>query len=134
MHEKIVETRNYIDHFKYYSNHERSLLDLYSEIYEKFFDYSMNYRKSISFILPNILERYFVILRTAIIKNEGVVNTGGTKPQIVTRISVTGTSSEKLTYKIKKKEKMQEIRIPARYERYLKNVSNILAYYNKNKK
>lgn len=128
-HDEIIETRNYIDHFKYYTDHKRSLLDLYSEIYERFFSYSVNYKKSVSFILPNIFDRYFVILRTEMTKNERMVKYGNElSSHIVPGISVTGASSEKLTYKINEGKKTQEIRIPARSEKYLSYVLKILSY------
>ena len=128
-HDEIIETRNYIDHFKYYTDHKRSLLDLYSEVYERFFSYSVNYKKSVSFILPNVLDRYFVILRTEMTKNERMVKNGNeTAPHIVPGISVTGVSSEKLTYKITENEKTREIRVLARSEKYLSNVLKILSY------
>ena len=58
---QIRNLRNYIDHFRYFVKADRSILDLYSDIYNIFFSYSENYRKSVTFILPNILSRYFVL-------------------------------------------------------------------------
>lgn len=56
-HESIINLRNYIDHFHYYLG-EKSLLDLYSLFFEKFFDYDMKYRKNVPNMLTNILQRY----------------------------------------------------------------------------
>lgn len=128
-HEEIIHTRNYIDHFKYYADHKRSLLDLYSEVYERFFSYSVNYRKSVSFILPNVLARYFVILRTEMSKNERMIKIGKeTVPIIVTGITVAEAFSEMLTYKIEVDGMISEIRVPARSEKYLTTVMRILTY------
>lgn len=63
-HDEIVSFRNYIDHFKYYSSMDRSILDLYSDMYDRFFTYDVKLRKSVSFIFKNILARYFVIAET----------------------------------------------------------------------
>ena len=124
-HDSVIETRNYIDHFKYYAGHERSILDLYSEVYECFFDYSMNYKKSVSYIITNILERYFVTLRTKMGKSERISKKGR---KTVAAIYATGASSANMTYKIKVGEKIENITVPARTDQYLKTVLRILAY------
>ena len=36
-HAAIINTRNYIEHFKYFIKSDRSMMDLYSEIYDRFF-------------------------------------------------------------------------------------------------
>lgn len=61
MHDYIVKhVRNEIDHFKYFRKPVKSLLELYSEIYTYFFTYDKKLQKSVTFILLNILEKYFV--------------------------------------------------------------------------
>lgn len=124
-HDSIIETRNYIDHFKYYAGHERSILDLYSEVYERFFAYSVNYKKSVSYIITNILERYFVILRTRMARGERITKKGR---KTVSAISVSGASSANMTYKIKAGEQIDKITVPARTDQYLKTVLRILEY------
>lgn len=63
LHEEIIDTRNYIDHFKYYARADKSLLELYSYVYQNFFTYDRKLQKSVTFILINILEKYFVTVR-----------------------------------------------------------------------
>lgn len=56
-----VEFRKYIDHFKYFSNLDRSMLELYSVMFDRFFAYSSKLHKSVPVVLQNILAKYFVI-------------------------------------------------------------------------
>lgn len=59
-HSDIVSMRNYIDHFKYYSLADRSMLDLYSDVYDRFFNYDSKLKKSVAVVFQNILLRHFV--------------------------------------------------------------------------
>lgn len=59
-HGEYILLRNYIDHFKYFANHEKSLLEMYGSMYGGFFSYDTKLKKSVSYILPNILLSYFV--------------------------------------------------------------------------
>lgn len=128
-HDAIVDTRNYIDHFKYYANHERSLLDLYSEIYERFFGYSRNFKKSVSFILPNILEQYFVVLNIEMAKGERpAVHGNETSYHDVAAIRIKGVSSDNFSYKIKVDGKEKTYRVPVRTNGFLRTVQKILEY------
>lgn len=63
-HDDMAEFRRYIDHFKYFSNLDRSIMELYSDMYDRFLDYDIKLRKSVSYIFQNILMRYFVLART----------------------------------------------------------------------
>lgn len=128
-HEEIIAARDYIDHFKYYTDHKRSLLDLYSEVYERFFNYSVNYKKSVSYILPNILERYFVRLNTEMVRSERFAKAGyETSPHPVAGIRIAGIKSENLTYKIENQAGTKVIKVPARTQKYLETVERILNY------
>ena len=40
-HDNIVDLRNYIEHFHYYARQDRSILDLYGEIFDRFFSYDL---------------------------------------------------------------------------------------------
>lgn len=64
-HDDLVHFRNYIDHFKYYSKADRSIMELYSDVYDRFLDYDIKLKKSVSYIFKNILLKYFVIPKTA---------------------------------------------------------------------
>ena len=68
--EEIRKTRNYIDHFKYYANMDRSLLELYGEIFDRFFIYDLKLKKSVSFVFKNILKKYAVIADTVLKERE----------------------------------------------------------------
>ena len=128
-HEAITETRNYIDHFKYYADHKRSLLDLYSEVYERFFNYSVNYRKSVSYILPNILERYFIVLNTEMDKGERLGRNGKeSRYHTVAGIRVKKVSSANFTYKLKVGNEEEKYQIPAHSGEFLTTVKKILEY------
>lgn len=63
---ELIEFRNYIDHFKYYSRRERSVLDLYSQVFANYFRHDKKLKKSVTFILKNILARHFIIARTVL--------------------------------------------------------------------
>ena len=66
-HDDMVAFRNYIDHFKYYSHMDRCIMDLYSDVYDRYFNYDLKLKKSVSYIFKNILLRYFVISNTEIL-------------------------------------------------------------------
>ena len=128
-HDELVDTRNYIDHFKYYANHERSLLDLYSEIYERFFGYSRNFKKSVSYILPNILERYFVVLITEMGKGERIARNGNeSRYHATAEIRVKKVSSANFTYTFTTGKKEEKYQIPVHSEKFLTTVKRILEY------
>ncbi len=63
---EVFGFRNYIDHFKYYSRRDRSILELYSQVFANYFRYDNKLRKSVTFIFKNILARHFVIARTVL--------------------------------------------------------------------
>lgn len=132
-HRELVETRNYIDHFKYYANHERSLLDLYSEIYERFFDYSRNFKKSVSYILTNILERYFVVLKTEMEEGERLASNGREERyHVAPKLQVRDICSVDLTYTFLEDNLETKHQVPARSEQFLMTVKKILEYKVKN--
>lgn len=63
-HEEMSAFRNYIDHFHYYSHLDRSIMELYSDVYDRYLNYDLKLKKSVSYIFKNILMRYFVKSRT----------------------------------------------------------------------
>lgn len=127
-HGNIVDFRNDIDHFNYYQKKDRSMLDYYSEAFDRFFTYDMKYRKNVPNTLSNILASHFLV------------------PSFVF-----GTSSKKVGNKNYIEKKCAHIRFntknplkpgsftyvisedkrvvgPARLKGYVKNVLNILYY------
>ncbi len=67
-HEAISDLRNYIDHFKYFASHDKSLMELYWETYDKAMKYSINYRNSTFWRMDNTLGEYFVKGNLKIVK------------------------------------------------------------------
>lgn len=65
------DTRNYVDHSKYYVDHRWSILDLYSQFYTQSFGYSSKLRKSVLSNLQGTLEKYFVVSK---LRFEGMTN------------------------------------------------------------
>ena len=63
---EIFDFRNYIDHFKYYSRRDRSILDLYNQVFANYFRYDKKLKKSVTFIFKNILARHLVIVKTVL--------------------------------------------------------------------
>lgn len=139
-HTDIIDTRNYFDHFKYYVYADRSMMDMYSEVYDRFFTYDTKLKKSISYIFSDILKGYFVIPYTSV-KNPGEavyhieVKKDDKKEKVPhTRkagyITVNKLESDKLTYEIKKKgdSKKISVKVNAREEKFLKQLKKILEY------
>lgn len=56
-----IAFRNYLDHFKYFSRLDRSIMDLYSVMFNRFFIYSSKLYRSVPVVFKNILARYFVV-------------------------------------------------------------------------
>lgn len=46
-HDDIINLRNGIDHFKYYLGDYRSMLSIYSEVFDRFFTYDIKYQKNV---------------------------------------------------------------------------------------
>ena len=63
-HDDIIDTRDYIDHFKYFIKMDRSMMDLYSEVYDSFLRHDHKLKKSVSFVLTNIMEKNFITIHT----------------------------------------------------------------------
>ncbi len=127
-HDNVTKLRNYIDHFKYYTDVKKSIIDLYSEVFDRFFTYDMKYHKSVPLLLQNILLRHAVNI-------EPVFETGekniGVKEEAVerkksARIKIGRILSERFTYKIPAEHK--NLVIDARDADYMKTVLNILYY------
>lgn len=95
-HDEYVDLRRYIEHFKYYANQEKSILDIYSDIYGGFFSYNTKLKKSISYTLPNLLLSNFVVANLGFdYKDETVKN----KTVRRTNIVIKSLASDYLTYK-----------------------------------
>ena len=63
---ELIFFGNYMDLFKYYSQRDRSILDLYSQVFATYFRNDKKLKKSVTFIFKNILARHFVIAKTVL--------------------------------------------------------------------
>ncbi len=131
-HKDIIDLRNGIDHFHYYSRHEYSMLGLYSEVFDRFFTYDMKYQKNVVNMLENILLQHMVILRPSF--GTGSKKIGGKKKGVNKECAsiVLGEESiysDDFTYKLGDGSKT--VTIPAKNEEFLRDVAAILYYQDK---
>jgi hypothetical protein len=123
----IYDLRNYVDHFKYYTNPDRSLMDLYSGYYTDCFTYSTRLRKSVATNLRNVLEKYLI---DAELEFE---RTGNRVKLKVAR----ALKSQKFTYKLQSMERVkpyerprhETVELDARSGVFLAAVEEILTYH-----
>lgn len=125
-HGEYINLRNEIDHQKYFATSQKSILDMYSEIYNGFFNYDLKLKKSVSYIISNILAKYFVIAETQM---KTVVEDNGR----MAKLSIKELKSDEFNYKAKKndklgKEKEISYSLPVRSEGFLKEVKKLLNY------
>lgn len=97
----IIELRNYIDHFKYYARRDRSILELYSKVFERFFKHDVKLKKSVTVILSNILARYFVIPKLSINYRE---EEEGEEKHKITEIDIVELKTDVTIHKYEEKE------------------------------
>jgi len=134
-HDNIANLRNHIDHFKYYSirkdmpnEYAKSLLDLYSETFDRFFTYDNKLRKSVPVVFENILRRYFVILSLKF--DTAKKNIGKNNEKDMAHFTVT-PRSDSFTYKFKEKNPNdKDNNDNVRDEQFLVNIAKILYYPN----
>lgn len=150
-HDRIVKFRNYIDHFKYYSKTDTSILEMYSQMYDSFFGYDIKLKKSVSYVLENILMRYFVVPHLSFatcgeksyeVKQDGCRKTITRKAAKIT-LGSKGLTSDIFTYKLPQLEtKMKtgfvkgssnrkqsnEVLVKARDDNFLEQLTRILEY------
>ncbi len=128
-HINITMFRNDIEHFRYLVSNTRSMLDVYSEIFDRFFTYDMKYRKNIPNILYNILLAHFVNVQFDFSTGKKNIGTGeNIYEKKCAKINIQnngGIVSEKFTYKLKDEK---TIDLPARGRRYMETVARLLYY------
>lgn len=124
-HDALVDLRNGIDHFRYYSGSFGSILDLYSEIFDRFFSYDMKYAKNVANMLGNILLKHFTVADlefTTGTRHAKGAQSGKARAQI----AVQHLASDSFTYKLQGGQK--PIDLPARDREYLDTLARILYY------
>ncbi|MBR4026223.1 MAG: type VI-A CRISPR-associated RNA-guided ribonuclease Cas13a, partial [Lachnospiraceae bacterium] len=141
MHRYISDFRNYIDHFKYYAKINKSILDMYSQMYDSFFDYDLKLKKSVSFVLSNTLMKYFVVPKLSFDQiGEKSYKPEGSKEKITkkaTKITIDNLKSDIFTFNVpmeKGKEqnnsskKKEVVLAQARSKIFLTQIMNILEF------
>ena len=135
-HAAIINTRNYIEHFKYFIKSDRSMMDLYSEVYDRFFRHDHNRKKNIPDSLKNVLADNFMIVDISMELGSKKVGEKkkGFREHKASRIEFTdsGIRSTDMTYTIKPdlkdNKKDEKVLVPARSEVFLKQFRKILEY------
>lgn len=120
-HDDIIKLRNGIEHFKYYLGNYRSIMSLYSEVFDRFFTYDLKYQKNVLNLLQNILLRHNVVIVPDF--ESGTKKVGDNTKQAA-KISIKNIQSDKFTYKIKG----GTASIDAKDDRYLETIKKILYY------
>lgn len=132
-HKIYTDFRNYVDHFKFFANHEKSLLELYSDMFNGFFSYDIKLKKSISYILPNILLRYFINAKLTFDYVEETVDVNK-KDEVVRKTCITlkagDVKTDYFTYKINSKESKESKNnfVAVRNKEFLDQVVRIMNY------
>lgn len=127
-HDNIVKLRDYIDHFHYYKEKDRSMLDLYSEVFDRFFSYDMKYRKNVPNMLYNILLSHFVVTSFAFSSGKKMVGVKDAYEKDRATISLrekNGVSSDKFTFKLSDRNTVE---LTAKSNTFLKNVAALLCF------
>ena len=128
---RINELRDYIDHFKYFVRSDRSLLDLYSEVFDRFFTYDQKLRKNVPNVLTNILARHFILVKGLRFENGKKTDDGGKNMAL---IRFDDLISDDFTYRLiddirdEAHPKEKPVDLPAKGEKFLEDVKSILEY------
>lgn len=125
-HGDIINLRNDIDHFHfYYEEGHASLIDMYSEVFDRFFTYDMKYQKNVANMLENILLEHMVIFRPSF--GTGVKKVGKSqKERASIMLGQESLYSDDFTYKLDDGSKT--VKVPAKNEEFLKDLASILCY------
>ena len=130
-HDNITNLRNYIDHFKFFTDNSdnRSMLDIYSEVFDRFFSYDMKYRKNVPNMLYNILLGHFVVASFTFSSGKkivGVKKDAHEKERASIKLRAkNGLSSDKFTFKLSGGE---TIELTAKSTAFLKNVAALICF------
>lgn len=127
-HDRVIDLRNYIEHFHYYTRLNRSILDLYGEVFDRFFSYDMKYQKNVINILYNILMRHFIKSEYAFGTTEKEMDNKKNKERAsISLKEKRGLSSDKMTYKLDDGQGTKT-ELMARNKDFLMDVARILYY------
>lgn len=132
-HDELAGLRNYIDHFKYFIRTDKSILELYSQMYDSFLAYDVKLKKSVTYILKNILLRYFVDAGLTMGYTDKRSKEGKISRAAKIEIHEKDLHSDFFTYKIFKTENGRmkpngEVLIKVREDEFIRQLSEILVY------
>ena len=136
-HEEIINLRNYIDHSKYFSmnpknNLGHSMIDIYSEIFDRFFTYDLKYHKNVPNVLYNIFMTHFVDLSISFSTGTKMVQKGNKKHPAEYKdratLKINKVKSEPFTYNLPN----EKVKCPAKSETFMRNMIKILYYREEN--
>ncbi len=102
-----------------------SLLEIYSAFYGKFFNYDTKLKKSVSFILKNTLQRYFI--NSVLSFKECDPDTSNKRLASKTEISVEKMYSEKFEYKLADNNKTK-VKLEAKSEEFIDRLKKLLEF------
>lgn len=133
-HDKLIDLRNFIDHFKYYARAEKSILELYSQMYSDFLTYDTKLKKSVTYILKNILLRYFVDASITMEYVDRKSAQGKISRIANIKIYEKDLRSDFFTYKLFKSEDGRvvsggETLVKAREDKFIEQLRKILEYH-----
>ena len=117
----ITDLRKYVDHLHYYTKRDKSIVELYSEYYTKFFGYSTRLKHSVINNFINILDSNFIDAEVKIYRME-TSETNSPKIKVVLGDKF---GSKKFDYIIKDGKKVQ---LPARSEKFVGMLKAVLEY------
>lgn len=139
LHKDMVKFRDYLAHFKYFAKLDESILELYSKAYDFFFSYNIKLKKSVSYVLTNVLLSYFINAKLSFSTYKSSGNK--TVQHRTTKISVVA-QTDYFTYKlrsiVKNKNGVESIEnddrrcevvnIAARDKEFVDEVCNVINY------
>ncbi len=131
-HNQCVDLRNYIEHFHYYTKRDRSMLDLYSEVFDRFFTYDMKYAKNVPNMMYNILLQHLVVAAFEFGSSEKRLGDKNEQTKLRAMFMLrenNGLSAEQFTYKLSGGN--TTVKLSARGNDYLRNVASLLYYPDK---
>lgn len=128
-HDNVVKDRDAIEHFHYYTGNAGSILDMYSEVFDRFFTYDMKYQKNVLNMLENILLRHFL---KAIPELGTGKKTYGTEEKDRAQIRITKLTADTFTFNYTDTTgTARSLTTSARDKDYLLNVARILYFPDK---
>ena len=131
-HSNIINLRNAIDHFHYYSDindpeKSRGMLSYYSEIFDRFFTYDMKYQKNVLNMLYNILADHHLLAYFKMSSGQKKVGEVNKKCAKIELKNKDGLKPDEFTFKLDD-EKGSRFKGPSKGKDFVESVIKILYY------